>query len=231
MACCCDQRPAISLDRLRQLTVENVRLRGCVFTTYVHPLGVRKSSITNVSVIDNVGANEFQYLLRTASFDEVRVSNFSASGSFYGAILFDGGSPSAIMSLRDLRIANATMLFVAVSRQAPGAVAQSYEITDMLVQDSTAERNLIVTNASTSLTGFTMLNVTMSSPELFGDFPVISGVTVRRSLFNGAAGLLESRMAVPRSVVWAGFDVQASLFRSYFAILRCPPSVRINVTL
>jgi len=79
----CDQfMPTSGL--LRQLTVENVQMRGCMFTTFIVPLGVRRTSIANVIVVDNVAKilSSSPYLLRTASFEEIRVSNFSASGSF-----------------------------------------------------------------------------------------------------------------------------------------------------
>jgi predicted outer membrane repeat protein len=228
----CDQfMPTSGL--LRQLTVKNVQMRGCMFTTFVVPLGVRRTSIANVIVVDNVAKilSSSPYLLRTASFEEIRVSNFSASGSFFGAISFEGGSPNAVLLLSDIQISNATMHYGILARQATGAMAQRVEIANFRVQDSTSERYLVFTNASASLTGFTMRNVTMQSTHaLVGDFPVISGVTVRGSLFFGAYGLVESTIEEPQNVVWAGFDVQATLFRSYFAILRCPPSVRINVT-
>jgi hypothetical protein len=220
----CNQNAASS-GLLRQLTVENVQVRGCVFTTFV-PLGVRNSSIANLSVVDNVGvASDSQYLMRTASFEEIRVSNITVvGGSFFGATLFEGGSPNAILSIRDVQISNATMTFGVVARQPSGAESQNYLITNFRVQDSTAERNLILTNASTSLTGLTLLNVTTGLAAIFGDFPVINGVTVRGTLVS----LVDSRPA--QNVVWTNFDVQATKFQQYFAIVRCPLNARINVT-
>jgi hypothetical protein len=134
-----------------------------MFTTFVFPLGVRNTSIANVIVVDNVATtlSSSPYLLRTASFDEIRVSNFSASGSFYGAISFEGASSNAVLSLSDVQISNATIVLGILVHQATGAMAQRVEIANFRVQDSTAERNLIVTNASASLAGFAMLNVTM----------------------------------------------------------------------
>jgi hypothetical protein len=219
-------QPVASSGPLRQLTVENVQMRGCVFTTFVHPQGVRNSSIANLSVLDNIGA---QYLLRTNSFEESRVSNVTVvGGSFLGAINLEGGSPNAILSIRDVQISNATMTYGVVARQPSGAETQNYQIANFRVQDSTVERNLILTNASTSLTGLTLLNVTTGLAAIFGDFPVINGVTVRGSLFS--VGLIDSRIASPtQNVVWTNFDVQATEFQSYFAIVR-PQRAFINVT-
>jgi hypothetical protein len=224
----CNQ-PLASSGLLRQLTIENVQMRGCVFTTFVHPVGVRNSSIANVSVVDNVGdASDSQYLLRANSFEEIRVSNITVvGGSFVGAMLFEGGSPNAVLSLRDVQISSATMTYAVVARQASGAETQRYEITNFRVEDSTADRNLIqiLANAPTSLTGLTLLNVTTGNAAILGDFPVISGVTVRGPL----VGLVDSRPA--QNVLWTNFDVQATEFQNYFAIVRCPQSARINVTL
>jgi hypothetical protein len=222
----CNQITASS-GLLRQLTVENVQMRGGVLTTLVHPLGVRNSSIANVSMIDNIGD---QYLLRTASFEEIRVSNVTVvGGNFQGAMLFDGGTPNAILSIRDVQISNATMTYGVVARQASGAETQRYEIANVRVQDSTADRNLILTNGSTSLTGLTLINVTTGFAAIYGDFPLINRVTVRGSLFS--VGLIDSRTASPtQNVVLTNFDVQATEFQAYFAIVRCPLNARINVT-
>jgi predicted outer membrane repeat protein len=220
----CNQNAASS-GLLRQLTVESVQMRGCVFTTFVSPLGVRNSSIANVSVVDNVGdAGDSQYLLRANSFEEFRVSNVTVvGGSFFGAVSFEGGSPNAILSIHDVQISNATMTYGVVARQASDAETQRYEITNFGVQDSTADGNLIVTNASTSLTGLTLLNVTTGGAAIYGDFPVINGVTVRGTLVS----LVDSRPA--QNAVWTNFDVQATEFQQYFAIVR-PLNARINLT-
>jgi predicted outer membrane repeat protein len=219
-----------SSGRLRQLTIENVQMRGGIFTALVDPLGVQNTSIANVSVVGNIVLEKEFYLVTMPSFDEMRVSNFSASGSFHGAISCEGGLSNAVLLLSDIQISNATMHYGILARQATGAMAQRIEIANIRVQDSTSERYLVFTNASASLTGFTMLNVTMqSSPAISGDFPVISGVTVRGSLFNGTYGLVDSTIEEPRSVVWTGVDVRATVFRSFFAVARCPQSVRINV--
>jgi predicted outer membrane repeat protein len=231
----CNQ-PAGSSGLLRQLTVENVQMRGCQLTTLVDPLGVRNSSIANVSVVDNFfKATDSQYLFRSASFEEIRVSNVTVvGGSFYGVFSFEGGSPNAVLSLRDIQMSNVTTTHGIIARLAPGAVAQSYEIINFRVQDSTARQYLILTNASTSLTGLTLLNVTVETTQcIFGNFPVINGVTVRASRFlrTDVASLIESTMVERRNVVWSGFDVQATEFPLYFAIVRCPLNARINVTL
>jgi hypothetical protein len=74
-----------------------------------------------------------------------------------------------------------------------------------------------------------LTNVTVDgNPALLGDFPLINGVTVRGSRFNGMAALIDSTIVVPRNVMWTGFDVQPTVFRSYFAIVRCPRDVRID---
>jgi hypothetical protein len=223
----CNQNAASS-GLLRQLTIENVRMRGCVFAIFVVPLGVRNSSIANLSMIDNIGD---QYMMRTGPFEEIRVSNVTVvGGNFTGAMLFDGGTPNAVLSIRDVQILNATMTYGVVARQASDAETQRYEIANVRVQDSTAERNVIFTNASTSLTGLTLLNVTAGFAAIFGDFPLNNGVTVRESLFNSTVGLIDARIASPtQNVVWTNFDVQATEFQSYFAVVRCPLNARINV--
>jgi hypothetical protein len=223
-----------SSGSLSQLLVENVQTRGCKFVTNVHTFGVRNTAITNVSVIDNVGeTDDSQYLLRTAAFDEIRVSNIDVvGGRFVSAVLFEGGSANSVLSLRDFQISNATMVYGVVARQAPDAVPQSFEVTNVRVQHCVAEQSLVVANAPTSLTGLTLLNVTMEAgPAVSGDFPVIDRVTVRDSVFGDSEGLVDSRIAVPRNVVWTRFDVKGTTFQSYFAVVRCPQSVRVNVTL
>jgi hypothetical protein len=81
-------------------------------------------------------------------------------------------------------MSNVTTTQGIIARKAPGAVAQSYEITNFRVQDSTVGKQLIITNASTSLTGLTLLNVTVNTTQcILGDFPVINGVTIRASRF------------------------------------------------
>jgi predicted outer membrane repeat protein len=227
----CGQLSATS-GLLRQLTIENVEMRGCKFAAYLHPLGVRNTSIANISVIDNLGdTNDIPYLVRTGPFEEIRVSNFSASGRFYGAAVFDGGSPNAVLSLRDIHISNASMILGVLARQSTGAVAQSYDVANFRVHDSEATQYILFTNASTSLTGLTLLNVTTGSSALVGDFSLINGVTVRGSLFNSSVGLVDSRIASSaQAVVWTNFDVQAAEYQSNLAVVRCPASARVNVT-
>jgi hypothetical protein len=223
-----------SSGSLSQLFVENVQTRGCKFVTNVLAPGVRKTAIANVSVIDNVGeANDVQYLLRTAAFDEIRASNIDVvGGRFVSAVLFEGGSANSILSLRDVQISNATMVHGVFVRPALDALPQSFAITTFRVQHCAVEQSVVFANASTSLAGLTLLNVTiLAGAAVSGDFPVIDRVTVRGSVFGDSEGLVDSKIAVPRNVSWTRFDVQGTAFQSYLAVVRCPQSVRVNVTL
>ncbi len=52
----------------------------------------------------------------------------------------------------------------------------------------------------------------------------------QRSLFKGSVSLIDAAISVPRDVAWTGFDVQNSTFQAYFAVVRCPPTVRVDVS-
>jgi predicted outer membrane repeat protein len=214
---------------LRQLVLENVRATNTVFL--IHSERTRIVTITNVETdaVFETGSD----IVFMGSFEEVRVTNMSVEGAV-GRDVFrlEGGVPNAVIVMRGVRIHSATFRSVVVARQAASAVARSFEFANFLVRDSKASDSIIDsrTSAAASLTGLSLINATVGATAIFGDFHAINGVLVQRSLLNGVVSLIDARISEPRDVAWTGFDVQNSTFQAYFAVVRFPPTVRVDVS-
>jgi predicted outer membrane repeat protein len=96
------------------------------------------------------------------------------------------------------------------------------------VRNSTASDSIlnVFTSAASSLTGLTLIDTVVPTAVL-GDFHAISGVTVQRSRVDM---LINAVISIPRDVAWTGFDLQNSTFLAHFAVFRCPPTFRVNVS-
>jgi predicted outer membrane repeat protein len=224
----------LSLQSTQKVTIDGVQMRNTTFLLYAGPyvVTIRNVSIANVdasAVVAEYGTD----VVQLTAFEEVRVTNMSVKGAAGRDVFrFEGGAPNALIVMRDIRIPNTTFRSVVVARQAASTMARGYEFADFLVRDSTASDSIfnVITTAASSLTGLSLINASVGTTAIFGDFHAIDGVRVQRSLLSADVSLIDATISVPRDVAWTGFDVQNSTFRFYFAVVRFPPTVRVHVS-
>jgi hypothetical protein len=223
----------LSLQSTQKVTIDGVQMRNTTFLLYAGPYlaTIRNVSIANVdasAVVAEGGAD----VVQLTAFEEVRVTNMSVTGAAGRDVFrFEGGAPNALIVMRDIRIPRATFRSVVFARQAASAMARGYEFADFLVRDSTASGSIfnVTTTATASLMGLSLINASVGTTAILGDFHAVDGVRVQRSLLSADVSLIDAT-TVSRDVAWTGFDVQNSTFRFYFAAVRCPPTVRVNVS-
>jgi predicted outer membrane repeat protein len=208
---------------LQQITIDGVRTSDANFLLYAGPeMGARIVRIANVDA--SISAEPFIDVVSLKSFDDVRVTNMSVTGSV-GRDIFhiENGAPNASFVVQDIRISETTFRIGVFGRQVANAKARGFEFADVHVRDSLANNSIIdvFTSASSSLTNLSLVNTTVALVAVTGDFPAITGVTVQRSSLKGWNGLVDSSIAERPSVAWTGFNLEDSTFPTYFAVLRC----------
>jgi predicted outer membrane repeat protein len=222
----------LSLQSMQKVTIDGVQMRNTTFLLYAGPYlaTIRNVSIANVDA-SAVVAEDGTDVVQLTAFEEVRVTNMSVKGAAGRDVFrFEGGAPNALIVMRDIRIPRATFRSVVVARQVASAMARGYEFADFLVRDSTASDSIfnVITSAASSLMGLSLINASVVSTAILGAFHAVDGVRVQRSLLSADVSLIDA--TVSRDVAWTGFDVQNSTFRFYFAVVRCPPTVRVDVS-